>query len=96
MARAGRVHPPFDRLRANGLDFCERSHLLLRQPHAERRFVRLTFEVNPAVMFVKNLPANIEAAPFACRFRREERLENARFDLVRNAAAGIRNFNDNA
>ena len=51
------------------MDFCKRSHLLLRQPHAERRFVRLTFEVNPAVMFVKNLPANIEAAPFARRFR---------------------------
>ena len=43
--------------------------LLLRQPHAERRFVRLNFELNPAVMFVKNLLANIEAeaAPFARR-----------------------------
>ena len=60
---------PFDSLRANGLDFCERSHLLLRQPHAERRFVRLVFNLNPAVMFVKNLPANIEAVPFAHRFR---------------------------
>ena len=72
--------------------------LLLRQPHAERRFAGLTFELNPALMFVKNLPANIEAeaAPFARRFRREKRLENAVCDLRRNAAAGIGDFNDNS
>ena len=72
--------------------------LLLRQPHAERRFAGLTFELNPALMFVNNLLANIQphAAPFARRFRREEGLENARLDLVGNAAAGIGDFNDNS
>ena len=32
-----------------------------RQPDAERRAAGLTFELNPALMFVKNLLANIEA-----------------------------------
>ena len=69
-----------------------------RQPDAERRAAGLTFELNPALMFVKNLLANIQphAAPFARRFRREEGLENARLDLVGNAAAGIGDFNDDS
>ena len=69
-----------------------------RQPDAERGSARLTFNINPALMFVNNLLANIQpqAAPFACRFRRKERLENARHDLRRNAAAGIGNFDENS
>ena len=46
-----------------------------RQPDAKRRAPRLTFNINPALMFVNNLLANIEAeaAPFARRFRRKKR-----------------------
>ena len=71
--------------------------MLLRQPEAERRAAGLTLNLNPALMFVKNLLANIQphAAPFARRFRREKRLEDARLDLVRNAAAGIGDFDEN-
>ena len=74
------------------------STLRYRQKDAERRAAGLTLEVNLPLMLVNNLLANIEAeaAPFARWFRREKRLENARFDLVRNPAAGICDFNDDS
>ena len=73
------------------------STLRYRQKDAERRAAGLTLHLNRAVMFVNNLLANIQphAAPFARRFRGEERLENAVCDLRRNAAAGIGDFDEN-
>ena len=71
---------------------------LLRQPDAERRSARLTFHLNLPLMLFDDFLANIkaEAAPFARRFRGEERLEDARLDLVGNAAAGIGDFDDDS
>ena len=68
-----------------------------RQPDAEGRASGLAVELNLALMFLNNLLANVEAeaAPFACRFGREKRLENAAFDGVGNAGAGIGDFDDN-
>ena len=49
-------------------------------------------------MFVNDFPANIEAeaAPFARWFGGEKRLEDAIFDRVRNAGAGIGDFTHHA
>ena len=69
-------------------------HLILtlryRQKDAKGRASGLTFEVNLPLMFVNNFSANIEAeaAPFACRFRGEKRLEDAPLNFWRNAGAG--------
>ena len=44
------------------MDFCKRSHLLLRQPHAERRFVRRALNLNlPLDNVVLNFRRNAAA-----------------------------------
>ena len=85
-------------LRAEAAAFKPARRLLLRQPDAERRAAGLTLNLNLPLMLFDDFLANIkaEAAPFARRFRGEERLEDARLDLVGNAAAGIGDFNENA
>ena len=85
-------------LRAEAAAFKPARRLLLRQPDAERRAAGLTFNLNLSLMLFDDFPANIQpqAASFARRFRRKKWLENARLDLRRNAAAGIRDFNDDS
>ena len=68
-----------------------------RQIDAERGATGAAFKLDAPLMFFDDFLDNIQAesAPFARRFRREKRLEDARLDLVRNAAAGIGDFDEN-
>ena len=80
--------------------FSDVNHIVLRdrdrQPDAKRRASRLTFDLDISLMFFDNPLADVQpqSAPFAVRFRREKWLENVRFDLIGNAAAGIGDFDN--
>ena len=64
-----------------------------RQPDAEDGFAGLTFNFDAALMFLNDLAADVQpqSAALTGGFGGKKRLENPRFDLVRNARAGIGN-----